>query len=66
MEKLPIKYFDTHAHGDIMSTYTNDVDAIRQMIGQSTPTLIQTGLSVLTIVFMMLRYSLWLTLVVLP
>ena len=64
MEKLPIKYFDTHAHGDIMSTYTNDVDAIRQMIGQSTPTLIQTGLSVLTIVFMMLRYSLWLTLVV--
>lgn len=64
MEKLPIKYFDTHAHGDIMSTYTNDVDAIRQMIGQSIPSLFQAILSVTVIILMMLRYSLWLTLVV--
>ena len=37
MQKLPIKYFDTHAHGDIMSNYTNDTDAVRQLIGQSMP-----------------------------
>ena len=37
MEKLPIKYFDTHAHGDIMSVYTNDIDTLRQMISQSIP-----------------------------
>ena len=37
METLPIKYFDTHAHGDIMSTYTNDTDAARQLVGQSFP-----------------------------
>lgn len=36
MEALPIKYFDTHAHGDIMSVYTNDIDTLRQMLGQST------------------------------
>ena len=36
-KKLPIKYFDTHAHGDIMSIYTNDIDTLRQMISQSTP-----------------------------
>ena len=64
MEKLPIRYFDTHAHGDIMSTYTNDVDAIRQMVGQSLPTLIQSLLSGVVIIIMMLRYSFWLSLVV--
>ena len=64
MEKLPIRYFDTHAHGDIMSTYTNDVDAIRQMVGQSLPSLIQSVLSGIVIIFMMLRYSIWLSLVV--
>ena len=41
MEKLPIKYFDTHAHGDIMSIYTNDIDTLRQMISQSIPQLHQ-------------------------
>ena len=41
MEKLPIKYFDTHAHGDIMSVYTNDIDTLRQMISQSIPQIIQ-------------------------
>ena len=64
METLPIKYFDTHAHGDIMSTYTNDTDAIRQMIGQSLPQMFQASLTMLSIVFLMLYYSVWLTLVV--
>ena len=63
METLPIKYFDTHAHGDIMSTYTNDVDAVRQLIGQSMPTVVQAALTVLTMGFMMIFYSVWLTLV---
>lgn len=65
MEALPIKYFDTHAHGDIMSTYTNDTDATRQLIGQSLPSLLQSGMSLLSILSMMLYYSIWLTLVVL-
>ena len=65
MQTLPIKYFDTHAHGDIMSTYTNDTDAIRQLIGQSIPSLIQSVLTIVSIFAMMLYYSLWLTLVVL-
>jgi ATP-binding cassette subfamily B multidrug efflux pump len=64
MESLPIKYFDTHAHGDIMSTYTNDTDAIRQMIGQSIPMILQSSLSVIAIVAMMLYYSVWLSLAV--
>ena len=64
METLPIKYFDTHAHGDIMSTYTNDTDAIRQMIGQSLPQMFQASLTMISIVFLMLYYSVWLTLVV--
>lgn len=64
METLPIKYFDTHAHGDIMSTYTNDTDAIRQLIGQSLPMLIQSILTVTAMFLMMLYYSIWLTLAV--
>ena len=43
MEKLPIKYFDTHAHGDIMSIYTNDIDTLRQMVSQSIPQIINSG-----------------------
>ena len=46
MQSLPIKYFDTHAHGDIMSTYTNDTDAIRQLIGQSLPMVFQSSLTI--------------------
>ena len=65
METLPIRYFDTHAHGDIMSTYTNDTDAIRQMIGQSIPNVIQSTLSIVSVFTMMLVYSIWLTLAVL-
>ncbi|MCD8249432.1 MAG: ABC transporter ATP-binding protein, partial [Lachnospiraceae bacterium] len=64
METLPIKYFDTHAHVDIMSTYTNDTDALRQMLGQSLPMIFQSGLTIIVIVVMMLYYSLWLPLVV--
>jgi len=64
MQTLPLKYFDTHAHGDIMSTYTNDTDAIRQLLGQSLPTLIQSVLTIAAIFLLMLYYSLWLTLIV--
>ncbi|MGN0361821.1 MAG: ABC transporter ATP-binding protein [Bilifractor sp.] len=64
MQSLPIRYFDTHAHGDIMSTYTNDTDAIRQMIGQSMPMVLQSSLTIIAIVFMMLYYSFWLSILV--
>ncbi|MFR5733776.1 MAG: ABC transporter transmembrane domain-containing protein [Clostridium sp.] len=47
MQTLPVKYFDTHAHGDIMSTYTNDTDAIRMMVSQSMPMLVQSILTIL-------------------
>ena len=65
METLPLRFFDTHPHGAIMSTYTNDTDAIRQLIGQSIPTLIQSGLTIVVLVGTMLYYSVWLFLVVL-
>lgn len=64
MQTLPVKYFDTHVHGDIMSTYTNDTDAIRQLIGQSLPTLFQSALTITVMFLTMLYYSIWLTLVV--
>ena len=64
METLPIKYFDTHAHGDIMSTYTNDTDAARQLVGQSLPTLCSSVLTLTICVCAMLWYSIWLTIVV--
>lgn len=65
MQKLPIKYFDTHNHGDIMSTYTNDIDALRQVISQSLPQLLSVGIVVTTVLGIMLYFSLWLTLIVL-
>ncbi len=65
MQSLPIKYFDTHKHGDIMSFYTNDIDTLRQLIGQSLPTLIRAGTIVLSVFCIMLYYSIWLTLIVL-
>ena len=65
MERLPLRFFDTHPHGAIMSTYTNDTDAIRQLIGQSIPTLIQSGLTIIVLIGTMLYYSVWLFLVVL-
>ena len=48
MEKLPIKYFDTHAHGDIMSVYTNDIDTLRQMISQSIPQFLNSGITIVS------------------
>ena len=65
MQTLPIKYFDTHNHGDIMSHYTNDIDTLRQMISQSFPQLLSASVVVLTVLFIMLRYSVWMALVVL-
>ena len=64
MQRLPIKYFDTNDHGDIMSYYTNDIDTLRQMISQSFPHLLISGVTVLTIFGIMVYYCLWLTLVV--
>lgn len=64
MQDLPIKYFDTHNHGDIMSYYTNDIDTLRQMISQSMPQLIITAITVVAILGIMLYYCLWLLLVV--
>ncbi len=64
METLPVKYFDTHAHGDIMSTYTNDTDAIRMLISQSLPMIFQSSLTVISLIVMMLNYSIWLSLAV--
>ena len=54
MESLPIKYFDTHAHGDIMSVYTNDVDTLRQMISQSIPQIINTVITMIATLITML------------
>ncbi len=65
MQDLPIKYFDTHSHGAIMSYYTNDIDTLRQMISQSLPQLLTSGIMCITLLFLMLYYSLWLTLIVL-
>lgn len=65
MQNLPIRYFDTHKHGDIMSYYTNDIDTLRQLIGQSLPTLIRCSVIVVSVFFIMLYYSIWLTLVLL-
>ena len=65
MQNLPIKYFDTHNHGDIMSYYTNDIDTLRQMVSQSFPQLLISGVTVLTVFGIMVYYSLWMTLVVL-
>ncbi len=64
MQTLPIKYFDTHAHGDIMSTYTNDADAVRQIIGQSMPSLFSSIISIVGLSIVMLYYSIWLFLLV--
>jgi len=65
MQTLPIKFFDTHAHGEIMSSYTNDTDATRQLIGQSLPTLLSSSITLLVSIGFMLWNSLWLFAVVL-
>ena len=63
MESLPIKYFDTHTHGDIMSVYTNDVDTLRQMISQSVPSLYSSALTLIGVVVCMIVRSVPLTIV---
>ena len=65
MEKLPISYFDRHTHGDIMSIYTNDIDAIRQLVGSSIPNLIHCAMILSILVVVMLVNSVWLSLIVL-
>ena len=65
MQKLPIRYFDTHTHGDIMSYYTNDTDTLRQFISQALPQLILAVISIVVILASMLASSVPLTLVVL-
>ena len=65
MQNLPIKYFDTHKHGDIMSYYTNDIDALRELVSQSLPALINSLTIVLCVFAIMLYFSVWMTLVLL-
>ena len=65
MQSLPVQYFDTHERGDIMSHYTNDIDTLRQLISQSLPQFLSSGVMVLTLFSIMLYYSVWMALVVL-
>ena len=65
MQDLPIKYFDTHNHGDVMSYYTNDIDTLRQLISQCIPQLLISVVTIVTVLSIMLYYSIWMTLVVL-
>ena len=65
MQDLPIKYFDTKSHGEIMSLYTNDIDTIRQFISQSLPSVLQAGAAVIFVLITMLMNSVWMTFVVL-
>ena len=65
MQNLPIKYFDTTKHGDIMSHYTNDIDTLRQLVSQSMPQLLQSCIIVVTVFCIMLYYSVWMTLLIL-
>ena len=65
METLPIKYFDTHAHGDIMSTYTNDTDTLRQMISQSMPQVLNSFITIVSVFISMVILSIPLTIVTL-
>ena len=64
MQNLPIRYFDTHKHGDIMSYYTNDIDTLRQLVSQALPALVRCGTIVVAVFCIMLYYSVWMTLLV--
>ncbi len=64
MQDFPVKYFDTHNHGDIMSYYTNDIDTLRQLISQSIPQFLNAAVMVTTVFCIMLYYSIWMALVV--
>jgi len=65
MQSLPIKYFDTHNHGDVMSCYTNDTDTLQQMISQSIPQLVNSAITIVSVLVAMLSLSPWLTLLML-
>ncbi len=65
MQNLPIRFFDRNSYGDIMSYYTNDIDAIRQVVAETLPIVLQSGVIVLTVLFIMAYYSVWLMLLVL-
>ena len=65
MQKLPIKYFDTHAHGDIMSVYTNDIDTLRQMVSQSIPQVVNSAVTIVSVFTSMVILSIPLTFVTL-
>ena len=64
MQDLPIRYFDTHNHGDVMSYYTNDIDTLRQMISMSIPQTLVSFVSVFTVFCIMMYYSIWMTIIV--
>lgn len=64
MQTLPVKFFDTNNHGDIMSTYTNDIDTLRQFVSQCMPQLLISGITVVTLLAIMIYFSVWMTLVV--
>ena len=64
MQSLPIRFFDSKKAGDVMSYYTNDIDTLRQLVSQSLPNLLRSGVIVLTVLFIMLWYSLYMTLII--
>ena len=64
MQTLPIKYFDTHTHGDVMSHYTNDTDTLRQMLSQALPMFISSSITIISVAIAMLKSSVWLSLFV--
>ena len=63
MQDLPVRFFDTNKHGDIMSYYTNDIDTLRQLVSQSLPALLRSGVILICVFGIMLYYSVWMTLV---
>ena len=64
MQRLPVRYFDTHKHGDIMSVYTNDIDTLRQFVSQSYPQILTSAAIVTSVFVIMLYYSVWMTLAI--
>ena len=64
MQTLPLRYFDTHPHGDVMSYYTNDIDTLRELVSRCLPQFLNSGLVLVLLVYNMLRLSLWMTLVI--
>ena len=64
MQNLPIRYFDTHKNGDVMSYYTNDIDTLREMVSRSFPQLLNSSVILITVFFIMMSYSVWLALLI--